>query len=188
MPLRFLNNPNTVTRVGKDIKWDMSGSFFAGVTYYLNYNVKLDKSKIAEENIDKYVSANNFAYFTGDITTMQQNERNNFRRFLVVKNFPSIYVQPSNKKPPIIYNVQEKKFEYAQVIGAFPVDLNAFSIPYYTASVTPAPKKILTDEHVDESTEAIPATGYKQIALISICVASIVAAFIIYRKKRHIKR
>ncbi len=187
-PQRLTKNLSSVSHSGQDIEWKFDKTMYSGLVYELVFYVELNEAKA--NNPDMNYPLQNYAYINLNLKTLTRDANDNLIRIQTIKNFPANYVQPKNKQTPYtITETNEIITEEGRIIGVFPsganinspFELNNLALPFYTPSVTPAPKKQLKDEKVDDATEdtEVPATGMLGMtALVVVSGLFVVAVFV----------
>jgi hypothetical protein len=189
LPTRYSKNTNgKYDAAAKRVSWNFDDGIYSGINYQISFYIIMD------ENTDpsmKYPFQVESYLANIEIRSMwRQNRQENNNRFNIVKNFPHSYVTgiKGGAKDVFVMNeyVPDSASSSGGVIAVFPEGPGIMDVlPYYTPSVTPAPKQ-LKDEQVDEDTSEtiIPNTGALGIAALAIVSGLAIAAIVIKRKSR----
>lgn len=189
----------------KKVTWTFDNGVYAGVRYQLSFYVTMDRETDPKVKypfqVNSYLDKFNFR------SMVRRSGRENYNRYIVTKNFPSSYVYGikgindinsnvviMNDYTPdtidgngnVLASVGNGSAPSGEVVGAFPEGSGAAaalqkSVPIYTASVTPAPKK-LVDEGVDEGIEDVPVTGIFGVVAVAVVGGLLVVAIVIKRR------
>lgn len=157
MPLRYLTAGTTAANNGKKVTWNFNRSLYSGVQYYLVFYVKMSPTA---NDPDKHYPFQVDSYIDIPLRTMRLDHLQNRIRMHVIKMFPYSYVKANvSRTNVVILNEPDGGvMNTDSTIEVFPHDPtgvellpNNLPLPYYTPSVTPAPKK-LVDEKLDDKT------------------------------------
>ena len=189
LPTRYSKNTNGKYDSGtKTVSWNFDDGIYAGINYQISFYITMDEDTDPSLKYPFQVES----YLANiEIRSMwRQNRLENNNRFVVVKNFPHSYVsgiKGVDSANIVVMNDYVRDIsDTGGTIAVFPEGPGVMDVlPYYTASVTPAPKQ-LKDEEVDEETSEnlIPNTGALGIAALAIVGGLAIAAIVIKKKSR----
>lgn len=189
----------------KKVTWTFDQGIYAGCRYQLSFYVRMNRETDPKQKypfqVHSYLDQFNFR------SMIRYSGKENHNRYIITKNFPSSFVYGikgindiasnvviMNDYTPntidgsgsVLSSMGDGSGPSSAVVGAFPEGGGAAAalqktVPIYTASVTPAPKKLI-DEGVDEGNEEVPVTGIFGVVAVVVVSGLLLVAIVIKRR------